>query len=114
MPLGQRHLLLGGEQRDLADLLEVHPDRVEAADLARPLGPQVGDAVGAGGAATRGAGAARCSASPGRLTTGAATELGVARHGGRRDRDPPCSLVLALQLLEDLVDDLDAVRLEPA
>ena len=31
--LGERHLLLGGEQRDLADLLEVHADRVEAAAL---------------------------------------------------------------------------------
>ncbi len=29
--LGQRHFLIGGEQRDLADLLEIHPNRVGGA-----------------------------------------------------------------------------------
>ena len=111
--LRERDLLLGREQRDLADLLEVHPDRVEAAALSVCVGRvrrrtararrRRSSYDGAGVAATRRAGDAD-SDDARRRAARAAPCVRALRTGA--------ALVFELQLLGDLVDDLDAARLE--
>src|SRR5262245_51111902 len=109
--LRKRDFLLGGEQRDLADLLEVHPDGVEAPALGMGrtgggahgrelrIGLVVGDRTRAG---TR--------------TGRRARPVLRAPRGGRARRRGralyAAAFVLELQLLRDLVEHLDAARLE--
>src|SRR5262245_11050997 len=105
--LRQRDLLLSGQQRHLSDLLEVHAHGIEAADLT--------GAFGAGGGLAQ-------LAEPRHGLLGAGRRAGTGDHTARsarlraaramrrprlRGRAP---LVLALELLGDLVDDLDAPR----
>src|SRR5262249_18633585 len=105
--LRQRDLLLGREQGHLPDLLEVHAHRVEAADLTRTLGAGGGLAPlpePRHGLLRRRRGAGACDPPARAPRFRAAPTMRWPRLGRR------ASLVLALELLGDLVDDLDAAR----
>ena len=99
-------LLLGGEQRHLADVLEVHADRVEVAGLAS-VTARSGLVEHRGNvAAGAGAGRRRLARTRDRRRPGLAAACPV-----RRSFVAPAS-VLELELLGDLVLDGDAARLD--
>ena len=110
--LGERDLLLGSQERHLADLLEVHPNRVEAPALGMRRagrGPHRGKLRI--GFVVRGATRSRT-----RARRGARSVLDAPRSGrgyGRRGSAVRTSaFVFELELLRDLVENLDAARLE--